>query len=215
MGGYKKYFIRAVQTNFPGQSEKIIATTDRHFSFISPSVSFAKTSANPIDRRLDFSAYFLALIKSLDEQGEAFETIRKTCLDAVLDYVRPKNKIQQLLKKLPAKLIDKQFATYFLKLFHKKVSRNSNADGFIANIITDKKETYGLGYGIDIIECGICKLFEKYNYRKYASILCEVDAVTSNLAGLQLIRNGTIANGAKKCDFRFKKENSKNKTVST
>ena len=123
--------------------------------------------------------------------------------------MRPKNKIQQLLKKLPAKLIDKRFATYFLKLFHKKVSRNSNADGFIANIITDKDETYGLGYGIDIIECGICKLFEKYNYRKYASILCEVDAVTSNLAGLQLIRDGTIANGAKKCDFRFKKENSK------
>ncbi|MFI5156145.1 MAG: L-2-amino-thiazoline-4-carboxylic acid hydrolase [Chitinophagales bacterium] len=41
--------------------------------------------------------------------------------------------------------------------------------------------------------------------KKYASILCEVDKVTSGLAGLDLIRTGTIALGAKKCDFRFKK----------
>lgn len=58
----------------------------------------------------------------------------------------------------------------------------------------------------DILECGICKLFKKHNYEKYSSILCEVDEITSRLAGLKLIRTGTIALGAKKCDFRFKKE---------
>jgi hypothetical protein len=92
-----------------------------------------------------------------------------------------------------------------VRSFQKKVSVNSNADGFIANIITEKKETYGFGYGIDIIECGICKLFVKHNYQRFASILCEVDEITSGLAGLTLIRTGTIANGASKCDFRFKR----------
>ena len=38
------------------------------------------------------------------------------------------------------------------------------------------------------------------------SILCEVDEITSALAGLKLVRTGTIANGAKKCDFRFIKK---------
>ena len=75
----------------------------------------------------------------------------------------------------------------------------------MASIIRGKDETYGLGYGIDIVECGICKLFQKHNYQQYASILCEVDEITSSLAGLQLIRTGTIASGASKCDFRFKK----------
>jgi hypothetical protein len=75
-----------------------------------------------------------------------------------------------------------------VRSFQKKVSINNNTDGFIANIITDKKETYGFGYGIDILECGICKLFSKHNYEKYSSILCEVDEVTSGLAGLKLIR---------------------------
>jgi hypothetical protein len=77
-------------------------------------------------------------------------------------------------------------------------------DGFVVKMITDKKETYGLGYGIDIVECGICKLFNKHGYYQYARILCEVDELTSGLAGLKLIRAGTIANGASKCDFRWK-----------
>ena len=85
------------------------------------------------------------------------------------------------------------------------MSTNKNKDGFIANIITDKEETFGLGYGIDILECGICKLFNKHNFGKYAAILCEVDKLTSGIAGLTLIRSGTIANGAEKCDFRFKR----------
>jgi hypothetical protein len=102
-------------------------------------------------------------------------------------------------------LINTWFANWLLKSLSKKVSHNENKQGFVATIITGKKETFGFGFGIDILECGICKLFKQHNFYKYASILCEVDEVTSGLAGLQLIRTGTIANGAHKCDFRYKK----------
>ena len=87
----------------------------------------------------------------------------------------------------------------------KKVMVNENKNGFIAKVITDNEETYGLGYGVDILECGICKLYSKHNYGKYAPILCEVDKLTSDLAGLELIRSSTIALGASKCDFRYRK----------
>jgi hypothetical protein len=206
VANYRKYFVAGIKKNFPSQSNIIVTKTDIHYKIISADTSFAAKSKNPIDKRLDFSAYFLALIKTLDEQGEKFETTRKICLDIVTEYVRPKNKLQQLLKKLPAKLINTRLAGYFLKVFNKRVSRNSNPDGFIANIITDKKETLGLGYGVDILECGICKLFKKHNYQNYSSILCEVDHITSDLAGLKLVRNGTIALGAKKCDFRWERK---------
>ena len=59
--------------------------------------------------------------------------------------------------------------------------------------------------GCDILECGICKLFARHGFSKYASLLCEVDYITSTRAGLQLVRTGTIANGAERCDFRFKR----------
>ena len=206
MAKYRKYFVAGIKKNFPDHPDAIITKVDVHYKIISADIKFAARSENPIDKRLDFSAYFLALIKTLDEQGEKFETTRKICLEIVTGYVKPKNKFQQLLKKLPVKLINTKLATLFLKSFNKKVSRNSNPDGFIANIITDKKETLGLGYGVDILECGICKLFTKHNYQKYSSILCEVDHITSDLAGLKLVRNGTIALGAKKCDFRWERK---------
>lgn len=205
MRGYKKYFMNEIHKNFPGDHRIIIANTEKHYAAIAPSVQFAFTSSNPIDRRLDFSAYFLAFIKTLDEQGETFDRIRKICIDIVTEYVRPKNKLQAMLKRLPAKLVNTWLFKGFIKKFNKKVSRNDNPDGFVANIITDKNKTYGLGYGFDIIECGICKLFKKQGFEKYAGILCEIDKVTSALAGLELIRTGTIANGSVKCDFRFKK----------
>jgi len=206
MANYRKYFIAGIKKHFSSFSDSIIAKVDGHYKIISADTAFAASSDNPIDKRLDFCSYFLALIKTINEQGETFETTRSICLEIVTEYVRPKNKLQQLLKLVPAKLANTWLATFFLNKFHKRVSKNLNPDGFIANIITDKKETLGLGYGVDILECGICKLFKKHNYQKYSSILCEVDALTSDLAGLKLVRNGTIALGAKKCDFRWEKK---------
>jgi len=205
MANYRKYFVAGVKKNFPG-IDAIIYKVNAHYKIISVDTAFAASSSNPIDKRLDFCAYFLALIKTLNEQGESFETTRKVCLEIVTEYVKPKNKAQQLLKKLPVKLVNTWLATYLLKKFSKRVSINSNPNGFMATIITDKKETLGLGYGVDILECGICKLFNKHNYQKYAPILCEVDALTSDLAGLKLVRNSTIALGAKKCDFRWERK---------
>ena len=207
MPDFRIYFVEGVKKNFPAQSTNIISAVDDHYNIISADIAFAASSRNPIDKRLDFCAYFLALIKTLDEQGETFETTKKVCLEIVTEFVRPKNRLQQFLKRVPAKLANTWLSTLFLKEFGKRVNKNSNPDGFIANIITDKQETFGLGYGVDILECGICKLFNKHNYQKYSSILCEVDAITSDVAGLRLIRNGTIALGAKKCDFRWEKKN--------
>jgi hypothetical protein len=205
MSSYRKYFAKMIHQRYPNGPDDIITAVDNHYKQISSDVRFATASKNPIDKRLDFCSYFLALIKTLDEQGASFEAIRKICLEITTEYVRPKNKIQQVLRQLPVKLANTRLANIYLKELNKRVSRNANPNGFVANIITDKRETFGFGYGIDIVECGICKLFKKHGYQKYASILCEVDAVTSSLAGLKLVRNGTIALGAKKCDFRFQK----------
>lgn len=205
MKPYRKYFLKTIKERYPGQFADMVARTDAHYNDISKDTHFASTSKNPIDKRLDFSSYFLALIKTLDQQGEPFEKIRKICLEVVIAYVQPKNRIHLYFKQLLPKLIPTWFGQRLIRSLDKKIRVNAHPNGFKANIITDKQETFGFGYGIDILECGICKLFKKHDYQKYASILCEVDEITSSLAGLKLIRNGTIANGAKICDFRFKK----------
>lgn len=206
MKQYRKYFRQALQNHFPGQVDSLVAEVESNFQTISQDTRFARRSKNPIDRRLDMAAYFLALIKVLDERGEAYGRIHQICHEVAIDFVRPKNRWQAWLKKLPPKLIGTQFANVLLRILNKKFSTSAHPDGFIANIITAKEETYGFGYGFDIIECGICKLFKKHHYEQYVPILCEVDKITSGLAGLKLIRTSTIGYGAKTCDFRFVKE---------
>jgi hypothetical protein len=88
MDDYRKYFRQFVVENYPKDFENILADTDRHYNIISRDTAFAKTSKNPIDRRLDFSSYFLALIKTLDEKSETFENIRIICLQITTEYVQ-------------------------------------------------------------------------------------------------------------------------------
>ena len=143
MDDYRKYFIKSLRDNYPSEFDAVIANTDNHYKHISTDTTFAKTSTNPLDKRLDFSSYFLALIKTLDEKGETFDTIRKVCLEIVTDYIQPKSKVQEFFKQLLPKLTNTWFGQTLIKTFHKRVSVNSNADGFIANIITDRQKTFG------------------------------------------------------------------------
>ena len=178
---------------------------DARFPLIANDTKFAARSSNPIDRRLDFSAYFLATIQTLEAKGMSYSQIKEICLEIVYDYVAPKNKVQRWLKTIPPKVVGLAIARIFLKRFNKKLSVKGDPEGFRAEILTDKAQTLNLGYGVNILECGICKLFQKHDAAKYSSILCEVDKITSGMAGLELIRTGTIALGADKCDFRWKR----------
>lgn len=205
MDDFRKYVYREIRSSYPAHFADIMAQTDRHYGAVSKDTAFALTSGNPLDRRLELSAYFLALIMTLHEKGESVDRIRSLCLQIVTAYVQPKHKLQAFAKRLVPRLIPTWLGQRLLRAFHRKVSVNPNPAGFVANIITDKQQTYGLGYGFDILECGICHLFRKHGYAEYASILCEVDKITSAMAGLSLIRSGTIANGATKCDFRFQR----------
>lgn len=201
----KKYFRQTLRRQYPSDFRQICAGIEARYAAISPDVSFARSSPNPMDKRLDYTAYFLATIQALEQQGETFEKIREICLDITYAYVRPKNGLHAWLKRLPVKLIRSQPGRWLIGFMKKKTGRLGHPDGFLVHVITDPAQTYSLGYGFDIVECGICKLFQKHGAVRYAAILCEVDQITSSLAGLELIRSGTIANGATKCDFRFRK----------
>lgn len=201
---YHKLFDESIIAYYPGEADTIINNVKDTFVEIKNDISFIKTSGNPMDKRLEFCAYFLALIKVLDKKGETYSNIRTICLEVARAYVQPKNKIHAFAKKMIPKILLTPPGRMLIKVLQEKVRWNKSKEGFVANIITNKDETYGIGYGVDILECGICKLFQKHNYSRYASILCEVDEVTSKLAGLEMIRTGTIATGAKKCDFRYK-----------
>ena len=203
--GYRKSFYKILKQYYPENYRSLFDQTENRYGQISKDVSFSTTSKNPMDKRLDFCAFFLGLIQVLEKKGEPLPRIKMIAIGIAEDYVRPKNWVQAYLKKLPVKLIGTSLGKYVIGKLNRRIQNKGHEDGFRAHILTDKKETFGLGYGINISECGICKLFLKHQASKYTPILCEVDKITTNLAGLKMVRTGTIATGANVCDFRYKK----------
>ncbi|HEY3405534.1 MAG TPA: L-2-amino-thiazoline-4-carboxylic acid hydrolase [Ohtaekwangia sp.] len=201
---YAPYFEYILKVHRREKASQLLAELETEFYSIQPDLVFVQNSPNAMDKRIVVSAMFLAFIKVLDRHQEKPVTIRALCLEVAYVYVRPKSFLHGKLKSLTGKLIN-TVAGKFLIRWVKKKTQASHPDGFAVKIITDPQETFGLGYGVDILECGICKLFHKHRHDHYANILCEVDHVTTRLAGLTLFRNGTIANGAAKCDFRYRK----------
>jgi hypothetical protein len=60
-------------------------------------------------------------------------------------------------------------------------------------------------YGIDYLECGACKFLASQGASELAPYICPADILYSQLLGWGLSRTQTIAEGAERCDFRFKK----------
>jgi hypothetical protein len=138
---YKYFFKKAINQHFPDICAVLIAEVEERFAEFSKGTKFAAKSTNPIDKRLDFSAYFLALIKVLENRGLSYEQIRAICLEITIDFVSPKNFMQKWLKQLSVKLVGLKIARGFLDTLNKKVSVKGNPDGFRAVILTDKRET--------------------------------------------------------------------------
>ena len=202
--GFQQHFNDEIRRRYPESSAALIADIEARYRAIYPDVAFARTSSNPIDRRLDFCAYFLATIQALEARGESFEQIRDVCVHVTESYVRPANSWQAWLKGLPGKLMGTPVTRVVARIMAAKAGKKGHPDGFLVRVVTDPGETNGLGYGFDIVECGIVNLFRRHDASEYVPILCEVDRLTSTMAGLELLRSGTIATGASKCDFRFK-----------
>lgn len=158
-----------------------------------------------MDRRMEVAAYFLATMRMLEHQGFDLSAIRSITLAIAKEMVRPKNRLQTWTKRIPVMLIESILGKIILKQFAKKVGKLGHPDGFRASVLTKKEDTLGFGYGVDILECGICKFYQKHDNLRFVSILCDVDFITTGMAGLKMHRIGTIAMGAKCCDFRYEK----------
>lgn len=201
----KKYIALSVLKHFPDRTGEILTGVHREYDLIAPDIRFAATSTNPLDKRLDVCAWVLALIKTLDAMALDYDAIRAVCRDVAIAYVQPHNALQRFMKKLPARLAGTRLAAWLFDKWRDRFMTPGHPDGFAAEILTDPKQTHGLGFGFNILECGVCKLFHRHQMDNYTFILCEVDEITSGLAGLSLIRTGTLAQGATHCDFRYQK----------
>ena len=80
--------------------------------------------------------------------------------------------------------------------------RGAAPNEFVFEILPGDEQT---DWGMDITSCAVCHAYARHDAMELVPYLCASDDVESDAGDLGLRRTGTIALGAHRCDFRYKR----------
>lgn len=197
-------FFEATQKVFSARfgdnlSATLIMEAKQAYEDLRPKIPYTGGKENMFTEWLNYGAYYLAMHQVLSARGHdiddvgtlIFETYKvmadypKWFLSIVGGFKYGKN-YEEKLKDAAAASQQRKYPGDFVSSF-------IEGDGKIFD------------YGLDITECGICKLYSAHGAQRLSRYMCLSDYVISKAFNRGLVRYNTIAEGAERCDFRYKK----------
>ena len=143
---------------------------------------------------------FLGLYEALKTHGKTAEEAGKISYEMVETQF---GSYPKLLRRLVGRW---GFTKYSLNKVKKQAEESEKrlypGDWVLSFVQGDGKE---FDYGLDITECAICKLFHAQDVDELTPFVCLTDFPMSEAFGWGLVRTMTIAEGAEKFDFRYKR----------
>jgi hypothetical protein len=177
----------------------IVAEARREFDALIPEIPYVGGKTNRLTNdALIPSVACLALYRALKGRG-------KTVQDAgdIIDAT-----VRAQFESFPKPLLRlvgwyRSTAYYVKKL--KKQAALSQDRKYPGDWVFTIVEGRDFDYGIDFTECGICKFFGAHDAEELIPCLCATDFIAGAALGSGLVRTTTLADGADKCNFRFKR----------
>lgn len=180
-------------------SATLIIETKRAYENLRPEIPYIGGKENIFSEWLNYGAYYLGMYQALSAHGHQLDDIGRIIFEtyetmadypkwflSIVGHFKYGKKYEEKLRRASA------------------VSQKRKYPGdFVSYFIGGNNEEFD--YGLDITECGICKLYAAYGAEKLSRYMCLSDFVVSKTFNRGLVRYKTIAEGAEKCDFRFKK----------
>jgi len=187
-------------TNFgDGLVDRILEDARQEYEALIPELPYWGKN-NMMTGFLIGSSYFLAIYRVLKKHGKSVAEIGKIICEIVEARL---NRVPSPVLRLYGKLkYGKSYRERLKKQAIISKKKEYPGDYVFTYIVGDGKE---FDYGYDITECGVCKFLHAQDADELAPFLCLVDFPLSKAFGRGLVRNMTIAEGADKCDFRYKK----------
>ncbi len=198
------FFRRALGTQFSkDEVERIIQQTQDEFRATLPRLPYIGGKQNPMTTNLVACTWFLALYRVLQPRGLSDDEIGDLVYRVAEEWVKSSprwlGRLQRLLVKTP-----------LLRIIFGRISRQSQQrkypGDFVVHFVPGDGRNFD--FGLDFTGCAIHKFFQAEQAGHFAKYMCRIDDLTTSFKGIELIRTGTIANGADKCDFRYRLANS-------
>lgn len=181
-------------------SAAINADARREFESLIPEIPYIGGEDNELTDELIQSSMALALHRAMKQRGKSLEETGEVLIQTV----------EAMATSYP-KLLTRAIGFYGMSGFGQRTMRRaasrSQERAYPADWVFHFVEGDGeeFDHGIDFTECGIVKFFRAQGAEELAPYMCLADYPMSEAFGTGLVRNTTIAGGAERCDFRFKR----------
>lgn len=145
-------------------------------------------------------AWFLALYRVLQRHGETVEQVGQMCYEASDVFLKA---YPRFLRRFLGHMT---FSARYLRRLRKRAAESQArqyAGDYVYTVVEGDGEAFD--YGVDYTECATCKFLKDQDAFELAPYLCAADILYSEALGWGLVRTTTLAEGAARCDFRFKK----------
>ena len=178
-------------------ADAVLLEARREYEALIPLLPYIGGKTNPRTTNLLQSAWLLALYKALKKHGKTAEEAGKRAYEGVeaqaLSY--PKFLLNLSGRWTLRKSSMKRKAAF-------SQSRRYPGDWVCTFVEGDGQE---FDVGMDYTECGICKFYHEQGADEFAPYLCLTEYPVQKAMGTGMVRTMTIAEGASRCDPRFKR----------
>lgn len=177
----------------------LLLDTRREFESLIPQLPYIG-GKQPFTEFIVFTGMLLAVYRicksegrSVEETGGLVYEIGRAFLDSSPSILKPMFGRMNFSGRYLSRLRDRALESH----------QREFADGYVYDFIEGDGTTFD--YGVDYLECASCKFLARQAAPELAPYLCPVDILYSEALGWGLTRTMTLAEGADRCDFRFKK----------
>jgi len=183
----------------PERIDDLIALTRLEYSAIIPTLPYLG-GKQPFTRFIIATGELLAVYRVASAWGKTLEEIGQLTFDIDQAYMQA---FPALIKKTMSRM---NFSKWYLMRLQKRAvdsHRRLYSDGYVFDFIPGDGNTFD--YGVDYLECASCKFLKQEGAFEFARFICPADVLYSQSLGWGLMRTRTLAEGADRCDFRFKR----------
>ncbi|MEN6435671.1 MAG: L-2-amino-thiazoline-4-carboxylic acid hydrolase [Anaerolineaceae bacterium] len=185
---------------FPHKNiHELIEKTRHQYEILIPQMPYVG-GKEPFTRFVIYSGMLLAVYRIARAEGMAVEDIGIMAYEIGKSYLKA---YPAFLRRFMAQV---NFKPSYLKRLKERAEESHlrlYPDDFVFDFIEGDRINFD--YGVDYHECAICKFFIQQNASEFTPYLCPMDILYSQSLEWGLVRTTTLAEGADRCDFRFKK----------
>jgi len=170
------------------------------FKNLIPEIPYIGGKGNRFTGDLIGCAMVLALYRALKGDGKSVEEIGKIVVEIEQDRVQS---YPGFVVTLLGRLIHSPLGKSRLKKMAEESQARRYPGGWVAVYVEGDGEAFD--FGIDYTECGLVKFFHQQGADELTPYLCLLDYVQQRAMDTGFFRSTTLAEGAEKCDFRWKR----------